>query len=87
MSIETTSTGGAPLERVITPMPKSLVAAIKDYRWERRLESRAGAVRELLELGLDAARQRRALSAEQVEGDSSPAPKVRAKPAPAHVGA
>jgi len=61
MSIETTSNGGPALERVITPMSQSLVAAIKDYRWERRLESRAGAVRELLELGLEAARQRRVL--------------------------
>ena len=61
MRIEKTS--GTPLERVIIPMPKSLLAAIADYRWERRLESRASATRELLELGLEAARQERVLRA------------------------
>jgi hypothetical protein len=53
-------TSGTPLERVIIPIPKSLLAAIANYRWEHRLESRAGAARELLALGLEAARQRRA---------------------------
>ena len=42
-------------ERVITPMPKSLLAAIDDYRFANRSPSRAEAVRQLIELGLKAA--------------------------------
>lgn len=44
-------------ERVITPMPKALVSAIDDFRFETRLPSRAEAIRRLIELGLEAARQ------------------------------
>lgn len=44
-------------ERVITPMPRSLVKAIEDYRYEARIPSRAEAIRRLIELGLQAAQQ------------------------------
>ena len=44
-------------ERVITPMPKALVAAIDDFRFSNRVASRAEAVRRLIELGLEAAKQ------------------------------
>ncbi|MGC8526154.1 hypothetical protein [Acidiphilium sp.] len=43
-------------ERIITPMPKSLVQAIDDYRFSERMPSRAEAIRRLLELGLKAAK-------------------------------
>ena len=39
-------------ERIITPMPKSLVEKIDDYRFKERIPSRAEAVRRLLEKGL-----------------------------------
>jgi metal-responsive CopG/Arc/MetJ family transcriptional regulator len=42
-------------ERVITPMPKSLLAAIDDYRFDQRMRSRAEAIRQLIEAGLKAA--------------------------------
>ena len=42
-------------ERIITPMPKSLVHAIDDFRFVNRVASRAEAIRQLLELGLKAA--------------------------------
>lgn len=42
-------------ERVITPMPKSLVAAVDDYRFSNRVPSRAEAIRRLIEFGLEAA--------------------------------
>jgi hypothetical protein len=42
--------------RVITPMPKSLVQAIDDYRFAQRHPSRAEAIRRLIELGLEAAK-------------------------------
>ena len=38
-------------ERVITPMPKSLVQAIDDYRFSARAPSRSAAIRQLLEAG------------------------------------
>jgi metal-responsive CopG/Arc/MetJ family transcriptional regulator len=41
--------------RVITPMPKSLVQAIDDYRYANRHPSRAEAIRRLIELGLEVA--------------------------------
>lgn len=44
-------------ERVITPMPKALVSAIDDFRFETRLPSRAEAIRRLIEIGLETARQ------------------------------
>lgn len=43
--------------RIITPMPKNLVEAIDDYRFANRVESRAEAIRRLIELGLDAAKR------------------------------
>lgn len=44
-------------ERVITPMPPSLVRAIDDYRFSRRVPSRAEAIRRLIERGLTAEQQ------------------------------
>jgi|HubBroStandDraft_1064217.scaffolds.fasta_scaffold1638596_2 hypothetical protein len=41
-------------ERVITPMPKSLLTAIDDYRFAQRMPSRAEAIRRLIEAGLRA---------------------------------
>ena len=43
-------------ERVITPMSKSLIAAVDDYRFANRAPSRAEAIRRLIELGLEAAK-------------------------------
>ena len=39
-------------ERVITPMPPSLLKAIDDYRFAERIPSRAEAIRRLIENGL-----------------------------------
>lgn len=41
--------------RIITPMPQKLLAEVDDFRFERRLPSRAEAIRRLIELGLKAA--------------------------------
>src|SRR5438045_9767658 len=38
--------------RVITPIPKPLLARIDDYRFENRLPSRSEAIRRLIETGL-----------------------------------
>jgi hypothetical protein len=46
-------------ERVITPMSKSMVEAINNWRFEHRCESKADVVRQLIELGL-AAKPRKA---------------------------
>ena len=43
-------------ERIITPMPKPLVQAIDDFRFGNRVASRAEAIRQLIELGLKAAK-------------------------------
>ena len=43
-------------ERVITPMPKSLLQAIDDYRFTERQPSRAETIRRLIKLGLQAAK-------------------------------
>ena len=40
-------------ERVITPLPKSLVAEIDDYRFTNRIPSRSEAIRQLLRAGLE----------------------------------
>lgn len=40
--------------RIITPMPKALVAKIDDYRFQNRIPSRAEAIRRLVEAGLSA---------------------------------
>ena len=45
-------------ERIVTPMPKSLVDAIDDYRYSARIPSRAEAIHQLLEVALKAPRQR-----------------------------
>jgi hypothetical protein len=42
--------------RVITPMPKSLLQAIDDYRFAQRHPSRSAAIRRLIELGLAVAK-------------------------------
>lgn len=44
--------------RIITPMPPTLVEAIDDYKFANRLDSRAQAIRQLIQLGLEAAKQR-----------------------------
>ncbi len=43
-------------ERIITPMSKSLVEAIDNYRFDTRSPSRAEAIRRLIQLGLAAAK-------------------------------
>jgi metal-responsive CopG/Arc/MetJ family transcriptional regulator len=43
-------------ERIITPMSKTLVAAIDDFRFEQRIASRAEAIRRLIEAGLKASK-------------------------------
>ena len=51
-----------PPERVITSMPKSLLAAINDFRFANRVPSRSEAIRRLIEMGLkgvDATEQQR----------------------------
>lgn len=44
--------------RIITPMPQVLVEAIDDYRFANRCASRSETIRRLIELGLDAAKQK-----------------------------
>jgi hypothetical protein len=39
-------------ERVIIPMTKSMVEAVSEYRFMHRHQSRAEAVRKLIEIGL-----------------------------------
>lgn len=41
-------------ERVLVPMSKDMVEAIKDYWHANRLDSKSAAVRELIEVGLQA---------------------------------
>jgi metal-responsive CopG/Arc/MetJ family transcriptional regulator len=41
--------------RVILPMPHDLLQAVDNFRFDNRINSRAEAIRRLLELGLDAA--------------------------------
>lgn len=43
-------------ERVIIPMTPSMVEAITEYRFMHRHESRAEAVRALVQIGLDSAK-------------------------------
>lgn len=47
-------------ERVLTPMPTSLVEAIDDYRYSARVPSRSEAIRRLLAAGLKAEQARAA---------------------------
>jgi metal-responsive CopG/Arc/MetJ family transcriptional regulator len=44
-------------DRIITPMPRSLVERIDDFRFANRMASRADAIRTLIEKGLEAAAQ------------------------------
>ena len=44
-------------ERIITPMSKSLVEAIDDFRFSNRVASRSEAIRQLIALGLEAAKK------------------------------
>lgn len=44
-------------ERIITPISPSLLQAIDDYRFANRSPSRAHAIRRLIELGLNVARE------------------------------
>lgn len=39
-------------DRIVTPMPRQLVERIDDFRFSRRLHSRAEAIRQLIEAGL-----------------------------------
>ncbi len=41
-------------ERVIFPATKTMVEAISDYRFDQRIESKADAIRRLIEAGLKA---------------------------------
>jgi metal-responsive CopG/Arc/MetJ family transcriptional regulator len=48
----------ANTERIITPMAKSLVEAIDDFRFANRVASRSEAIRQLIAMGLEAAKKR-----------------------------
>jgi metal-responsive CopG/Arc/MetJ family transcriptional regulator len=48
----------ANTERIITPMSKSLVEAIDDFRFSNRVASRSEAIRQLIAMGLEAAKKR-----------------------------
>lgn len=54
--LHTLSMEEANSERIITPMSKSLVEAIDNYRFDTRSPSRAEAIRRLIQLGLAAAK-------------------------------
>jgi metal-responsive CopG/Arc/MetJ family transcriptional regulator len=41
------------IERIITPMPKTLIDEIDDFRWGNRMPSRSQAIRELIRRALD----------------------------------
>ena len=45
--------------RIITPMPRELLKAVDDFRFEGRLASRAEAIRQLIALGLEVAMQKK----------------------------
>jgi hypothetical protein len=61
-------------ERIITPMPQSLVAAVDDYRFAARVPSRAEAIRRLLEIGLAS------IAPPPRPADDEPQPKPKPKP-------
>ena len=44
--------------------------ALDDWAWERRIRSRSEAIRQLLQLGLDAAKQREAADADEGETEA-----------------
>src|SRR5438128_1892299 len=74
-------------ERVITPMPTSLLEAIDDYRYGTRVPSRPEAIRRLLAAGLKAEQGRAAELKRQAAGWlAAPAPRSRPPAGPlAHV--
>jgi hypothetical protein len=41
-------------ERILLPITKSMLAAISDFRFEARFNTRADAMRHLIQAGLDA---------------------------------
>lgn len=43
-------------ERMVTPMPRSLIEKVDDYRFANRVTSRSEAVRQLLKLGIQSAK-------------------------------
>lgn len=47
-------------ERLIFPVSPTMAAAITDYRFEHRIDSKAEAIRKLIEAGLAAERKRKA---------------------------
>ena len=42
-----------PIERLSYTLPKSMVAAIENYRFEHRIPSRSETIRELIKAGLE----------------------------------
>ena len=46
-------------QRVIIPMSPGMIEAIQEYRFMHRLESRAEAVRQLIEIGLETTKSRK----------------------------
>lgn len=44
--------------RIIIPMAPDLLGSIEDYRYAARLPTRAAAIRQLIQLGLEAVRKR-----------------------------
>lgn len=44
--------------RIITPLPRALLKAIDDFRFNKRLASRSEAIRQLIALGLEAAHRK-----------------------------
>lgn len=65
--------------RIITPIPRELLQAIDDYRFEQRLASRAEAIRKLIQIGLDSLKLGDA--AEGDEKADAPKEKPRKRPA------
>jgi metal-responsive CopG/Arc/MetJ family transcriptional regulator len=45
---------GGKMQRIAVSVPKELREQIDDFRWAQRLESRAEAIRRLVEAGLEA---------------------------------
>lgn len=43
-----------PDPRIITPIPRTLLKQIDEYRWQNRIPSRAEAIRCLIKAGLQA---------------------------------
>ena len=73
--------------RIITPIPKALLARIDDYRFEKRLPSRSEAIRRLIEAGLQAAQTPLETSGSTPGGTRKPAsaktaPRVKNPTAP-----